>query len=174
MKEVSRLNEELEKRIKAWREKASDASRAARTDPHAIDPNTGLSNRDSAKKFEAERQQLSAHKKAIKNGTDYTPTALTAINPAQIGVLQNYSTRNKTMVNGTLRSITELEDNIIPEAKRKLEIEKRAVREGYIANIKLNKFINSMFKPEYSGYADDEAIHKIRMELKLDSGAKDH
>ena len=71
-------------------------------------------------------------------------------------------------------SINDLEDTIIPGAKHHLESEKRGVRGGYINQIKERKFANLMFTPEYSGYADDEAIHKIRMETKLDSGAKGH
>ena len=104
--------------------------------------------------------------------------ALAAANPANADLAKAATAAANALAkttNGlTGRSINNFEDDIIPGAKHHLENEKRGVRGGYINQIKERKFANLMFNPGYSGYADDEAIHKIRMETKLDSGAKGH
>jgi len=139
--------ETLDKKIKSTRENAQDLASKARLDPTgaAIDPITGAAtnNKDAAISAADKLADLKRQKKDIKD----TPGA-------------------------SGRSINQLEDEDIPDAKHHLESEKRATRKGYIQKIQNDKFTNFMFKPEYSVAADNEAIHKIRMEMKLDSGEK--
>jgi hypothetical protein len=75
------------------------------------------------------------------------------------------------------RTIAYLEKTELKERKQTVTDTKRAVR-GALAN-KIssteNKIINSILHPlKYSAEADDEAAHKIKMEMKLDSDGKSH
>ena len=181
MKDNSHDLEILDKRIEIWRKRAADASRAQRLDPDAKDPNSGLSNKDTAKQYEKNIQELNQHRNAIKNGKDYTPTTeITAISKEDVGKKLEYSKTARMKVKiinpetgneeEEERSINDFEDFIIPEAHHAIEKENRKRKWNYAETIQGNKFTRIIGLR--GGKANREAAHKIRMEEKLDSGKK--
>jgi hypothetical protein len=180
LRDVSHDIEQLDNRMKVWRERAADTGRAARlnaTGDSGLRNAAGamLNNEQANKLAENNLAELREHKNAIKNGVDFTPTAVSAINPAHAGHIQTYSTRTRVGGVATGASINELEDNLIPEAHHHVEVENRRRRgiyadttEGGLGRVKDFFFTGG----QHSHKGAREAAHNIRMEMKLDSGTK--
>ena len=184
LREVSHDIEQLDNRIKVWRERASDAARAVRggfggNNSSVFDNTLGrlLTNTEVAGRSETNLEELKAHRNAIKDGRDFNPTNASAINPGQVGVVQNYSTRTRVGGVATGASINDLEDTLIPEAHHNIEIEDRRRKWAFADATQgaLGQTVRMIFKAgEHSVGGAREAAHKIRMEAKLDSGEKTH
>jgi len=176
MLDVSHDIEQLDNRLKVWRERAADTARAARlnaTGDSGLRDATGaiLNNTQANILAENNLGELRQHRNAIKNGVDFTPTAVSAINPAHAGNVQNYSTRTRVGGVATGASINELEDNLIPQAHHAIQHENRRIR-GVYANTTesgLGRIKNALFTLGQSSHKGSrEASHNIRMETKIE------
>ncbi len=195
--ESSHNIEQVEKQIKTWRERASDTGRAARTNPTGIssirDPATGqfVNNQQAAVIAEGQLEQLKTQKNAIKNadGTNIQGARQTAAMYAQMAAAQPNNqavqdlARNSAAVlvaheaalNNNGRSINQMEDHVIPDAKHEVEHLSRNRKTRFANRIagNRNKFTNWFYSgAQHSSAGADEARHQIIMDVKLDSGSK--
>lgn len=181
LRDVSHDIEQLENRIKIWRERAKDSNdrvNALRNAGVAATAPEFIAAIAAGRTASDNLQELKDHRLAIKNGTDFTPTAVSAINPAHAGHLQTYSTSARVMYNGALRSINDFEDTLIPHAHHEIERENRNRKWAYANQrtqprgrfMRALRFIGT--GGQYDARAEREAAHKIIMEDKLESKDK--
>jgi hypothetical protein len=157
--------EELDKKIKNAREAAADASAASRADP-----------KDATKKADAKKAtekvlDLKLEKKALKSGKgNFTRSA----DRQRAGEAAVATFTNNTTSGG--KSINDLEDRDIPDAHYEIEKENRNRAWAYAGSQQTGWERTKSFLTSgdvYSKAASREAAHKIRMEVKLDSGTKE-
>lgn len=187
LRDVSHDIEQLDNRLKTWRERATDARRASAggrggDDSRMFSAALGrnFTNDELQTASENNIAELRAHRNAIKNGEDFTPTAVSAIDPAHAGHVQTYSTRTRTAATAAHprgRSINDLEDIDIPLAHHHIEVENRNRKWNYARTTESNwtrvkGHLLGREQFQYSQKGAREAAHKIRMEAKLDSGEK--
>jgi hypothetical protein len=158
--------EELDKRIKTARERASDASRRSRTNgPLNVNPATSLTYGAEATAAENTLADLTGEKRARKDAGTFTTSG---------GVVLNFTTNTTTGAAGGA-SINQMEDHIIPDAHHAVEAETKR-RQGIFATTiqsGFNKTVNFIQTAGlHSAAGANEAAHKIRMDAKLDSGEK--
>lgn len=170
LKSNSHTLEVFDKRITATRQNLQDAAAAVKANPTEENKN--------AQRIASETlAELKAHKAAIKNAKEFTTTTLTATASDKAG-LHDYRANTTTGVVGTGRSINNLEDEDIPHAHEKLEHENKNRAwdyANYISSSKFNRVANFISSGgQYSRKGENEAVHKIRMEVKVSGGDKSH
>ncbi|TSC77984.1 MAG: Uncharacterized protein G01um101424_118 [Parcubacteria group bacterium Gr01-1014_24] len=183
LRDVSHDIEQLDNRIKTWRDRSRDRAERVRVlngDPNATQAERGAAAVEAREAVDNLRE-LNTHRRAIKDGENFTPTAVSAINLADVGVVQAYSTRARVGGVATGASINQLEDTFIPQVQHEIERENRDRKWAYANYTEMGGGgIRNFFRAIGLQRAGDneesrrEAAHKIIMEAKVEDKGGEH
>ena len=169
--------EKLDKTIEKKRQAMNDARTTSLANPNE-------ETKEAFKKATNEFNASVAQKKSLKKGEDKdyevkdsNGVVTGTVNYKDAKAKMDVKDANGKVVGTTEKSMAELEDDELPKVKNDLRRHNFQARQEYVKTLGSgwNKFANaitSMGQHSYKGL--DESIHNIRMDTKLDSGAKTH